>query len=324
MKKIIMDMDVGVDDGMAIAYAVASSDIELLGIVGTYGNVKAQESVQNARNLLHACGADNVGVYLGSCKPQEKEVFTRLEVSARIHGENGVGDVDFETAPITGEAGCGIDFMIESIEKYNGELAIVTTGPLTDLAQIWNRRPDVLAKISEVIIMGGALTVPGNIRQIAEANISQDPEAAQQIFESGIPIRMVGLDVTMRSLLTKAETQAWRDLNTDVGEKYAQMVDYYIDHVKAKGGCYMHDPSAVAMAAHPEWFDTQMFYLTVIREGDQRGRTVADVEKLQESAPNVKVSLQVDSGKFLNDFQTSLLSLFAGNCPKNRDSRDVV
>lgn len=313
MKKIIMDMDVGVDDGMAIAYAVASSEIELLGIVGTYGNVMADESVQNARNLLHVCGADSVGVYQGITKPQEKEVFTRLEVSARIHGENGVGNVNFAMASETDEAGCGIDFMINAIEKYNEELTIVTTGPLTDLAAVLSRKPDILHKIGGVIIMGGALTVPGNIRQIAEANISQDPEAAKQVFESGIPIRMVGLDVTMRSMLTKKETQAWRELNTDSGEKYAQMVDYYIDHVKAKGGCYMHDPSAVAMAAHPEWFETQSFYITVITEGDQRGRTVVDVEKLQEKTPNVKVCLQVDSGKLVEDFQNSLLRLFLEN-----------
>lgn len=313
MKKIILDLDVGVDDGMAIAYAVASHEIDLLGIVGTYGNVCAEESVQNARNLLHACGADHVGVYLGTSKALAKEAYNRLEVSARIHGQNGVGDVEFETAPTSGEASCGIDFILESIEKYGDELTLVTTGPLTDLAAVLSRDPDALKKINEVIVMGGALTIPGNIRKIAEANISQDPEAAKLVFESGCSVRMVGLDVTMRSLLTKERTQTWRELNTSSGVKYAQMVDYYIDHVNAVGGCYMHDPSAVAMAIHPEWFVKLPLYITVVTEGDQRGRTVVDVTKLQERNPNVIVSLQVDSEKFLDDFQNALLRLFARN-----------
>ena len=310
MVKIVMDMDVGVDDGMAIAYAAASRDIQLLGIVGTYGNIDAQASARNARKLLDLCGAGEVPVYQGLSNARAKEAYTRLEVSARIHGENGVGNIELEDGTASIMPGSGIDFLIDCVETYKEELVIVTTGPLTDLAAVLDRMPDAASKIKRVVVMGGALTVSGNIRKIAEANISQDPEAARLVFESGIHVDMVGLDVTMRSLLTKAQTGAWREIGSDAGRKYADMVDYYIDHVKAKGGCFMHDPSAVAMAAHPEWFTALPFYLTVVEEGDQRGRTVVDTEKLQENHPNVSVCLQVDTKSFLEDFQGSLLRLF--------------
>jgi purine nucleosidase len=313
MIKMILDIDTGIDDGMALAYAIGSKEIELIGVTGTFGNVYTEVGVQNVLNILNMCEVNDIPVFAGESHPISKDYFTRLEVSARIHGENGVGQVEIEASPKEIEAKSGVDFLIESIKKYGDELVIVATGPQTNLTMALQKDPEIKEMIGRVVIMGGALTVPGNCNQYTEANILQDPEAAKYLFESGIDVTMVGLDVTQRSILTKADTQTWRETGSVAGKTYADMVDYYISQHDEVDGCYLHDPSAVINAVHPEYFTMLPMHLTVITEGEAEGRTIGDSKKLRNPNPNVKVCIGVDSLALIKDLNETLLSLFQTN-----------
>ena len=310
---MILDIDTGVDDGMALAYALGSKEIDLIGVTGTFGNVYTDDGVQNVMNILHMFNVSDIPVFAGESHPISKDNFTRLEVSARIHGENGVGQVSMGTSPKAKETKSGVDFLIESIKKYGKELVIVATGPQTNLALALKKAPEIKDMIGRVVIMGGALTVPGNVNQYTEANISQDPEAAKILFESGLDVTMVGLDVTQRSTLTNADTQSWRETGSVPGKTYADMVDYYITENYGVEGCYLHDPSAVINAVHPEYFTMLPMHMTVVTEGEAEGRTIGDSNKLRDPNPNVKVCIGVDSQALVSHLNETLLSLFQNN-----------
>src|SRR5690606_36555850 len=246
----------------------------------------------------------------GESHAMNQSSFDRLEVSARIHGENGVGQVSIETSPRQKEEGSAIDFLIESIKKYKKDLVIVATGPMTNLTLALKKAPEIKEMMGRVVIMGGALTVPGNASPYTEANISQDPEAAKYLFESGVDVTMVGLDVTQRSLLTNAHTQSWRETGSVAGKTYADMVDYYISQHFDTNGCYLHDPSAVINAVHPELFTVLPMHMTVVTEGEAVGRTIGDPYKLRDANPNVKVCIGVNSPELVNHLHKTLMSLF--------------
>lgn len=313
MIKMILDIDTGIDDGMALAYALGSKEIDLIGVTGTFGNVYTDVGVQNVLNILNMCNANEIPVYAGESHAMTKDNFIRLEVSARIHGDNGVGQVVMETSPKEIETKSGVDFLIESVKKYRDGLVIVATGPLTNLALALKKAPEIMDMMGRVVIMGGALTVPGNASPYTEANISQDPEAAKYLFESGVDITMVGLDVTQRSILTKADTQNWRETGSVAGKTYADMVDYYISQHFEVQGCYLHDPSAAINAIHPEYFTMLPMHMTVITEGEAEGRTIGDPKKLRDPNPNVKVCIEVDSQALVKHLNETLLSLFQTN-----------
>lgn len=312
MKKLILDLDTGIDDSMALAYAVGSPDFELIGVTGTYGNVYTEVGAQNALNILQVLGRQDIPVFCGAKHSLTEDAFHRHEVSARIHGENGVGDIDLPVAVRPIEKKNAVDFLIGAITKYRQELVIVATGPLTNLALALQQAPLLKEIIGPVVIMGGALTVPGNVSPYAEANISKDPYAAKFLFESGLDITMVGLDVTQRSQLTKQDTQTWREVKTMSGRVFADMVDYYIAQHPHSGGTasYLHDPSAVVCAAHPEWFTMLPMHMTVVTEGEGAGRTIGDPNQLRTPGPNVKVCVQVDSEKVERRFMETLTALF--------------
>lgn len=314
--KMILDIDTGVDDAFAIAYALASKEAELIGAVGTYGNVMAYEAVQNTINLLGLLGSNDIPVYEGTGSPLGYEEFEVFEISRVIHGKDGIGDLFLENTLREKEGLSGVEFLIREAMRYQEELVIVATGPMTDLAAAIEKEPRMRAFRGKIVIMGGALTVPGNASLFAEANISQDPKAAEILFDSGLDITMVGLDVTLRALLTKKETSAWRKLGTKSGNAYAQMADYYIDAYSVTSphllGCALHDPLAVAVAVQPDLVRTLSLYLKVGQgfEAVDSGRTIGDESRLSMPDPNVKVSIEVDTQRFLQLFMERLTELF--------------
>lgn len=314
MTKMILDLDTGIDDALAIAYAVASPEVDLIGITGTYGNVLMEDGVQNALKLLNLFNKTEVPVFKGLPHASHKDNFDVLEVSSFIHGENGIGDIELEKPSREPEAQSAVDFILEACDKYQKDLVIVATGPMTNLAAAIDQDLDRLKQAREIVIMGGALTVPGNVSPFAEANISQDPPAADKLFKSGLPITMVGLDVTLRTLLTYEETKNWRKLGTESGQKMADMVDYYIKAYETTSpeldGCALHDPLAVALAIQPHMADYLPLHMQVETEGVSAGRTIGDTERLNDPSPNVRVAVQVDTEKFLVEFLARLTSLF--------------
>ena len=311
-RKLILDLDTGIDDALAIAYALGSPEAELIGITATYGNVLMEDSVRNSLAVLDILGADSVPVHPGLPHASTAEDFAVQEISTFIHGRNGLGEADIAPSTRSAAATDAVDFLIEASRQYGEELVYVPTGPLTNLAAALERDP-ALAERLRVVLMGGALTVSGNVSPWAEANISQDPDAADAVFRSGIDATMIGLDVTLQTLLTYGHTRRWRDLGTPAGTFLADMTDYYIRAYETTapglGGCGLHDPLAVAVAVDPTLVTTLPINLQVDVEGPTRGRTIGDTARLNDPHKAGRVALGVDVDRFLEELMTRIASL---------------
>lgn len=313
MIKVILDLDTGVDDAMALAIALGSDEIELLGVVGTFGNVKTQQGVENVTNILELANRNDIPVVSGEEHAINATKFEVSEIVKKIHGENGFGQVDLPKSNRKALDN-GVEFIVDMVNKYEKELTIVATGPLTNLAKAIKYDSTIAKKIGKVVIMGGALTVPGNVSKFAEANISKDPLAAKIVFDSEIPVTMVGLDVTTRSILTMNDTKKWRKSESKLGGFYADAVDHYIkvhEEIAPKAnGCYLHDPSAIIAAIHPEWFTMLPMFINVEQEGVSAGRTIGCPERIREQGPNVNVCIGVQSKDIVKYLNESVLKLF--------------
>lgn len=312
-KKLILDLDTGIDDTLAIAYALGSPEVELIGIVGTYGNVLLKQGVHNDLAITDLLGHPEVRVYAGLPHALKKDSFEVLPVSAFIHGDNGIGNVSIPDSSRSVESESGVDFIIDAVKTYGKDLIYVPTGPQTNLAAAIKKAPEIVNEIGKVVLMGGALTVPGNVSPWSEANISQDPDAANDVFRSGIPATMVGLDVTLQTLLTYKETQQWRDLDTPAGRFLADVTDFYIKAYETTapglGGCGLHDPLAVGVAVDPTLVTTLPINMQVDVEGATRGRTIGDGDRLNDPQKTMQVAVGVDVQRFLSEFMTRITSV---------------
>lgn len=305
-KKMILDLDTGVDDTLALSYTLGSPDIDLLGISGTYGNVVLKQGLRNSLAVLSLLGHPEIPVYPGIDHPSDKDEF--LTPSADIHGKNGIGEAVIPDSNKEPETTSAVDFIIDSVKTYGKDLVYVPTGPLTNLDAAIKRAPEIVDQIGQVVLMGGALTVCGNVNPWEEANISQDPEAANRVFRSGIPAKMIGLDVTLQTLLTKKETQQWRDMDTPGSRFLADMTDFYIG-TYAKfhphlHGCGLHDPLAAAVAIDPTFVKTLPMNMQVDVDGPTRGRTIGDNTRLNDPRKTMEVAVQVDVPRFLKEFMS--------------------
>lgn len=310
--KLILDLDTGIDDAMAIAYACGHPDAELIGITTTFGNVKVEDATRNSLTILDLFNHSEVPVYQGMSCPYGHDSYTPEGGSVNFHGKNGLGEVDVKFSSRTKEDQHAVDFIIDSIEKYGQDLTLVPTGPLTNLAEVLKKREDLIGKFN-VVLMGGALTVPGNCNLFAEANIFVDPLAAKEVFESRQPITMVGLDVTLKTLLTKKDTEQFRKIN-EAGRIFADIIDFYIDaYFKYDGlnGCALHDPLAVGIAIEPELAKVHEMYMTVETKGPSAGRTIGIHHKVGAPDPNVKVCLDVDADTYMKKYMDILSAVLA-------------
>lgn len=314
-RKMILDLDTGVDDALAIAYALADPEVDLIGIVSSYGNNLLDVCAENSLKLLELLGHTDIPVFKGLPHSCTTDHFDVMQVSKDIHGDNGIGDVELPAPSRALEEQSGVDFYIEAAHKYGKDLIIIPTGPMTNLAAALKKDPDIANLIGNVTFMGGALTVEGNVTPVAEANINQDPKAADEVMKSNLPLTMVGLDVTLRTLLTKNETKQWRELGTASGKAFADITDFYIDAYYNldidKRGCALHDPLAVGVGIDPSFVSTiSLFMKVVYEEGPYYGRTIGDNAKLNDENPNVKVAVNVDKERYLKAFMDRLTNLF--------------
>lgn len=311
--KLILDLDTGIDDAMALAFAVASPEADLIGIISSYGNVVVEQAAKNSLNLLDLVGANDVPVFLGEPHSKVTDHFDVMPISAQIHGKNGIGEVEITESPRAVADQSAVDFIIEAAHKYGKDLILVPTGPLTNLAAAIEKAPEIVDKIGKVVLMGGALTVPGNVTDAAEANINQDAVSANEVFTAGLNLTMVGLDVTLRTLLTRKETKQWRDLGTPAGVAFADIVDYYIKayEITSPGldGCALHDPLAVGVALMPDLVQTLWLNMIVETEGSAWGRTTGDSNRLNDPTTD-QASINVDADRFLKIFMDRLTNLF--------------
>lgn len=163
MKKLILDLDTGVDDALAISYALGSPEVELIGITGTYGNVLMEQGVRNALAITELLGHPEVPVYKGLPHASTKDSFEVLPISAFIHGENGIGDAVIPDPQRDAETEPAVDFIIDAVKTYGDDLVYVPTGPQTNIAAAFRKAPEIAEQLGKIVLMGGALTVPGNV-----------------------------------------------------------------------------------------------------------------------------------------------------------------
>lgn len=317
MHRIILDTDPGVDDALAFFLALASPELQIEGITTVSGNVDVDLTTRNALSLLTLAGRTDIPVARGCSLPLVREPV----VAAYVHGENGAGGATLPTPTIEPVAQHAVDFLIERILRSPGEITLVPIGPLTNIALALRREPRIADLVREVVIMGGALCVPGNVTPAAEFNIYADPHAAHVVLHAGWPIRLVSLDVTTRTLLARDSVDALAREGGSVKTTIQQMTAHYFDvFAPRKGAAHfeMHDPLCLAAVFRPDLITWKPAYVNVELTGTLTlGETVAYFEHSAEEEldhpkkPNAQVSVDVDAESFLQLFLERVRNAFA-------------
>lgn len=320
MTKLILDLDTGIDDTLALLYALASPDAELIGIAGTFGNVSVETGVANDLALLELFGRPDIPVFAGIDHPSWADSFSVMPESRRFHGRNGTGDVEIPArARAQAQTQSAVDFIVDAVRAMSPEdLIVIPTGASTNIAAALEAAPDTVGR-ARIVMMGGSLTQPGNVTPFAEANIMQDPEASSKLFAAGAQITMIGLDVTTQVKLSREQAEAYRATGTATGTFLSDMLAYYIDvteeaHPTGVPGCNLHDPLAVAAALDPSLIDTFSCDIMVETEGAGRGRTIGDPARVTCPSGRTQVALAVDAERFVERFMERTLA-FVRRCP---------
>ena len=299
--KMIIDTDPGVDDALAIAFAALHPEIELLGLTTVYGNVSVDQATQNAGYLLGLLDQKQVPVAKGEATPS---VQTPHNFPDFVHGKNGFGDIDVaypaDFKPIDEHAA---DFIVRMINENPSEIILVPIGPLANIGLALKKDPSIAQKVKQVVIMGGAAHVAGNVSPAAEANIWNDPHAAQAVFEAPWPIVMVGLDVTYQTIMPNEPMERIAAAAPKVGGFLQQICAFYANfyrNVAGFDGFSLHDPATVMYVTNPELFKTERGQIEVVKEGAGAGKTFFApkgkmyAEDYWSKRDNVEVCLEVD------------------------------
>jgi inosine-uridine nucleoside N-ribohydrolase len=286
---VILDCDPGHDDAIALLLALASPELDLVGVTTVHGNQTLEKTTDNALRVLALVGREDIPVATGADRPLERD----LHLAAHVHGETGLDGPELPqraSEPIEQHA---VDFLAEHVTP---ETVLVPTGPLTNVALALEQgtRP------ARIVLMGGAIA-EGNITPAAEFNIWADPEAAHRVFASGLDVTMIGLDVTHRALLTPAWSEQFRAAGR-VGTFVADLVDFYKQyHRRTYGwdGAPIHDAVALAHAFRPGIVQTQHLNVEIETVSELcRGRTVVDRWHRTERDPNAHVGIEIDASAF--------------------------
>lgn len=297
-RKVILDCDPGHDDAIAIMLALASEELEVLGITTVYGNVGLQRTTHNALVVREVLGK-SVPIYAGSDRP-----LVRERISAEsVHGVSGLEGPHLPTPTGQVEPKHAVHFIIEQVLRYPGEVTLVPVGPLTNLALAMRLEPRILPQIREIVLMGGSMDI-GNWSPSAEFNILCDPHAARIVFTAGVPLVMMGLNLTHQTIAHPARVERFRALGTRVGAFVAELLEFFREHHLRRfkwDGAPIHDACAVAYLLRPELFRTALLNVEIeTNEGLTFGRTVCDYWGVTGKPANCEVGLEVDVDGFYN------------------------
>jgi pyrimidine-specific ribonucleoside hydrolase len=299
MKKIpiIIDCDPGHDDAVALAVACAGEKIDLRAVTVAAGNQTLAKTLRNAKKVLNFIGK-RPPLAAGADKP----MFRELRTAPEFHGESGLDGPDIpEPADYNEEAVPAWDLTRRIVMESPEPVTLVPTGPLTNIGILFTAYPEVKRNIARISLMGGSLFAGGNRTGAAEFNILVDPEAADIVFSSGIPITMCGLDVTNKAFLLPEEVETLRKTGR-VGRILAEMIDFYFGMYLKLGfrGAALHDPCAVLALTAPELFQTRDFHVDIETKGSLTlGMTLAELRPWTEAVPNVTACLDIDREAFV-------------------------
>ena len=299
-RKIIIDTDPGQDDAVAILLALASpEDMTVLGITAVAGNVPLPLTQKNARIICELAGKADVPVYAGCDAPIKRKLVT----AEHVHGKTGLDGPPMAEPVMPLQSQHAVDFIIETLRREPaGTVTLCPLGPLTNLAVAFQRAPDVVGRVQEIVLMGGAYFEVGNITPAAEFNIYVDPEAAEIVFKSGIPLVVMPLDVTHKALTSKARVDAFRGLSTRVGDMVAAWTDFFERFDVAKYGSQgapLHDPCVIAYLIRPDLFTGRHINVEIETGSDLTlGMTVADWWGVTDRPKNAMFMGGVDADGF--------------------------
>lgn len=307
-KRIILDVDTGIDDALAILFALKSPHLAVEGITTCFGNVSVEQATKNTLQVIELAALErNPTVAMGADQPLLRKWSGPVP---HIHGENGLGNVVLPEPAQMASIEHAADYIVRKVNENVGEITLVFVGRLTNLALALAKDAKLPEKVKEVVFMGGAIRVPGNVTPVAEANIAGDPEAAHLVFESGLPLTMVGLDVTMQAVFTAEDLER---LIRESGQENQAMIqfvrkimEFRFDAYKREhslGGSPLHDPLAVAVVADPSLVKKEKMWVKVETKGElSSGATIADLRGTALERTNLSVCVEVDRNRFIEQF----------------------
>ena len=312
-KRVIIDCDPGIDDSLALMYALASPALEVAGITIVCGNVPTDIGVENARKVCRLMGRTDIPVYAGAAAPLKRPLVTAQDT----HGMDGLGETDIAAvseaewphnhlkASALPE---GVHFILKALSE--GPLSVIAIGPLTNIAMALEYKPEAFNHLERFVSMGGNFKSFGNCSPVAEFNYWVDPEAARYVFEHiNRTVEMVGLDVTRKIVLTTGMIRALEHLEDAKADFIAKITRFYVDfHKKQEGidGCVINDPLAVGYFLNKELCSGIEAYTTVETEGLSVGQSIVDEKGFWKKKANSYVLTQVDSQCFMHRFMTAL------------------
>jgi purine nucleosidase len=315
-RRVIIDTDPGTDDAMAIILALNSPEFKVEALTVVPGNVDGRQGLENALKIVSLAGRCDVTVAGGAQHPLNQKLIT----AQFWHGKNGLADVELPPSKCKADPRFGPDLIIEMIHKYPHEITLIPVGPLTNIALAVSKDPSIAGLVKNIVIMGGSIS-GGNVNGAAEANIYNDPEAAQIVFNAGWMVTMVGSDVGERTLITRKYLAQLQSSHGPQSDFIAKIADFYLTRSEKSGysGAAMYDPLAVGIALDPTLGTLKEMHVDVETKGEfTRGETVAnrmgsnennvlhgdhyEIEGVIELKPNARVCLASDADRFLQLF----------------------
>ena len=310
-RKIIIDTDPGQDDAVAILLGLASpEEIDVLGITAVAGNVPLALTEKNARIVCELAGKPDTLVFAGCDAPMKRKLVT----AEHVHGKTGLDGPQLSAPTMPLQDQHAVDFIIETLRtEPSGTVTLCPIGPLTNIAVAFERAPDIIARVQEIVLMGGAYFEVGNITPTAEFNIYVDPEAAKIVFGAGVPLVVMPLDVTHKALTTKPRIDAFRAMKTPVGDMVAAWTDFFerFDMEKyGSEGAPLHDPCTIAYLIAPHLFAGRHINVEIETESPLTlGMTVADWWRVTDRPANALFIKDIAAEGFFELLATRLARL---------------
>lgn len=310
-RKIIIDTDPGIDDAMAIFFALQAPQLNILGLTTTFGNVPVELATKNAISLVEIAKAD-IPVAQGVAKPSIIKLRPYPDI---VHGKDGLGNIDWPAPQGRSIKESAAQFIVDKVHEFPGEVAIIALGPLGNLSKALDIDPEIVDLVDEIILMGGTVVEYGNVSPVAEANIINDPHAADLVFTKHWKVTMIGLDVTHRVLLNNNILERIKQSNPEKGDFLYSCAQHYINFYSNRfgmNGCYFHDASTIAYAIEPGLFDVKMGAVRVSCDGIGIGQTIFAPQEMTFSEPHwngiptTRVCMGVNSQRLLNLFEATL------------------